>query len=152
MKKNEKIIGSPCLLTTKNFYKLKMSEFKPNLGKWYLIAFDGELLFHNNCRAICVILESEEPFTIKQVYRALKMEDPDDLLYKDVKKLKTLEEVNRILDDTWKQHYCTAYAILQPGDMGKLIEIMETCGDCGWEFLRESPVERDARHIYQNDV
>lgn len=111
-----------------------MSElFKADLGKWYLLTFDGELLFHNNCRALCVMLESDKPFTVKQIYKVLKSENPDDLIYKDVKKQKSLEEVNKILDKTWKECCVSAYAILQPGDMGKLIKIMETCSSCGFE-------------------
>jgi len=107
--------------------------FKPNLGKWYLVSFDGELLFHNNCRAICAELTSDTPFTIKEIYEFIECEHPEeDALYEKIKKASDLEEVNEILDATWKRNACGAFAILQPGDMGKLIKIMSKCSDSGW--------------------
>jgi hypothetical protein len=116
-----------------------------------LIAFDGELLFHNNCRPIYELRTWTNATNNQIVQDLLKdfylfekafapFQDPHTLEllahWRQLLEKNNLVGVVLALDETWKDVEYACFALLLDNDLDKLVEILTTCaGDKGWERL-----------------
>lgn len=133
---------------------------------YHLIQFDGDSLFHNNCRPITSLSEWPAAMSRDEVFSDLmdwfelyfsyecgdvldtncifdyetdKEKSEEEQVKEAVEYFRKMgwEKFSAMLDKTWQDGHISAYALLEPTDMAKLICILRRCGEDAWEYSAE---------------